>query len=90
MIASGVSICADLDCICVTSQAQRAEVDSGSLLDELQQLIQAKADAAQQRADLDRCAAISCNFWAGVACWWCLRDVLVSTLSHSRAWHHLA
>lgn len=36
-------------------QAQRAEVDCGSLLDELQQLIQAKADVAQQRADLDRC-----------------------------------
>jgi hypothetical protein len=38
-------------------QAQRAEVDSGSLLDELQQLIQAKADVAQQRADLNRYAA---------------------------------
>ena len=40
---------------CAVLQAQRAEVDCGCLLDELQQLIQAKADVAQQRADLDRC-----------------------------------
>eukprot|EP00882_Tetradesmus_deserticola_P024021 GHRQ01026234.1.p2 GENE.GHRQ01026234.1~~GHRQ01026234.1.p2 ORF type:complete len:126 (+),score=19.27 GHRQ01026234.1:239-616(+) len=37
-------------------RAQRAEVDSGVLLGELQALIQAKSDVAQQRADLDRCA----------------------------------
>lgn len=50
--------CADwaaLRCCNRVLQAQRAEVDCGSLLDELQQLIQAKADVAQQRADLDRC-----------------------------------
>lgn len=35
-------------------QAQRAEVDSRLLLEELQGLMQAKADVAQQRADLDR------------------------------------
>lgn len=44
-------------CLSVCLQAQRAEVDCGSLLDELQQLIQAKADVAQQRADLDRYVA---------------------------------
>lgn len=36
-------------------RAQRAEVDSGSLLEELEALMQAKAHVAQQRADLDRC-----------------------------------
>lgn len=41
-------------------QAQRAEVDCGSLVDELQQLIRAKSDVAQQRADLDRCVCCSC------------------------------
>eukprot|EP00879_Flechtneria_rotunda_P001376 GHRR01001527.1.p1 GENE.GHRR01001527.1~~GHRR01001527.1.p1 ORF type:complete len:479 (+),score=212.19 GHRR01001527.1:283-1719(+) len=39
-------------------RAQRAEVDSGLLLEELQALIQAKADVAQQRADLDRANAL--------------------------------
>jgi hypothetical protein len=48
-----------LSCACVVLQAQRAEVDSGVLLEELQALIQAKADVAQQRADLDRCACSS-------------------------------
>jgi hypothetical protein len=38
-------------------QATRAEVDSGSLLDELQQLMQAKAALVRQHADLDRCGA---------------------------------
>lgn len=36
------------------ARAERAEVDSGSLVDELQQLLAAKAAAAQQRADLER------------------------------------
>lgn len=39
-------------------QAQRAEVDSRLLLEELQGLMQAKADVAQQRADLDRANAL--------------------------------
>uniref|UniRef100_A0A383VZC0 Uncharacterized protein n=1 Tax=Tetradesmus obliquus TaxID=3088 RepID=A0A383VZC0_TETOB len=39
-------------------RAQRAEVDSGLLLEELQALIQAKSDVAQQRADLDRANAL--------------------------------
>lgn len=39
---------------CWQLQAQRAEVDSGLLVDELQALIRAKSDAAQERADLDR------------------------------------
>lgn len=39
-------------------RAQRAEVDSGLLLEELQALIQAKSDVAQQRADLDRANAM--------------------------------
>ncbi|KAF6254222.1 hypothetical protein COO60DRAFT_337570 [Scenedesmus sp. NREL 46B-D3] len=39
-------------------RAQRAEVDSGVLLEELQALIQAKSDVAQQRADLDRANAL--------------------------------
>jgi hypothetical protein len=50
-----------------TIQAQRAEVDSGSLLDELQQLMQAKADVAQQRADLDRCAVTHSRLLS--SCW---------------------
>lgn len=39
----------------VMLQAERAEVDSGTLVAELTQLMQAKAHVAQQRADLDRC-----------------------------------
>jgi hypothetical protein len=55
--------------VCHAVQAQRAEVDSGSLLDELQQLIQAKADVAQQRADLDRCASTHRQLLSSC---WCL------------------
>lgn len=43
-------LAADVCCM----QAVRAEVDSGSLVDELMQLMEAKAQVAQQRADLDR------------------------------------
>jgi hypothetical protein len=48
----GLELCCRI--CCGVLQAQRAEVDSGVLLDELQQLMQAKADAAQQHADLNR------------------------------------
>jgi len=62
-------------------QAQRAEVDCGSLVDELQQLIQAKADVAQQRADLDRCVTAAslchiCNVCSGC------RDAAVDAEMH--------
>jgi hypothetical protein len=46
-----------LSCTAPREQAQRAEVDSGCLLDELEQLMQAKASVAEERADLGRCVA---------------------------------